>query len=114
MNLACQQIQRVRSVPCRIEFSEAQANLAYAMMEYEPQLRDALSKRCDLELRFLDGPSIGAHSLKLAMASTVLGALMDDIVSDQITSAAQRRKASDGNAVINTGQLPSLQVWDNA
>ena len=76
-------------------------------MEYEHQLRDALSKRGDLELRFHGGQPIGAHSFKLATASSVLGALMEDVIDDQITSAAKWRKTSDG---ATAGQLPSLQV----
>ena len=76
-------------------------------MKYEQQLRDALSKRGDLELQFADGHTIAAHSFKLAMASTVLSALMDDVMDDQIITAAKRRKAAEGTAA---GQLPSLKV----
>ena len=78
-------------------------------MKYEQQLRDALSKRGDLELHFADGHTIAAHSFKLAMASTVLSALMDDVMDDQIAAAAKRRRASDG-AVATEEQLPSVQV----
>lgn len=75
-------------------------------MEYEEQLRDALSNWGDLELRFSAGNTFCVHGLKLALASPVLRSLMDDIMDDQLTSAAKRRKASEGT----TGPLPSLQV----
>ena len=78
------------------------------MMEYEELLRDALSSWGDLDLRFSDGKSFCVHGLKLALASSVLRALMDDVLDDQLASAAKRRKASDGA----TGPLPSLEVSD--
>ena len=75
-------------------------------MEYEQLLRDALSDWGDLELRFADGRTFCVHALKLALASSVLRALMDDVLDDQIITA-KRRKAAEGTAA---GQLPSLKV----
>ena len=76
-------------------------------MEYEQLLCDALSDWGDLELRFAAGRSFCVHALKLALASPVLRALMDDVMDDQIITAAKRRKAAEGTAA---GQLPSLKV----
>ena len=47
----------------------------------------------DLELRFHDGRSTKAHSLKLKLASIggVLQNLIDDIVDDQINDNKRRR-----------------------
>ena len=75
-------------------------------MGYEQRLREALLSWGDLELRFTAGPSICVHSVKLALASSVLRALMDDVIDDQLASA-KRRKASDGTAA---EQMPSLKV----
>ena len=64
----------------------------------------------DLELRFHDGRSIKAHSLKLRFAALdgVLCNLIDDVLDDQITDAAAKRKRADpaGAAV----DLPVLKV----
>ena len=76
------------------------------IMGHEHRLREALSSWGDLELRFTAGPSICVHSVKLALASSVLRALMDDVIDDQLASA-KRRKASDGTAA---EQMPSLKV----
>ena len=62
-------------------------------MEYERLLRDALSDWGDLELCFADGRTLCVHALKLSLASPVLRALMDDVLDDQIITAAKRRKA---------------------
>ena len=78
-------------------------------MSYESQLREALSGRGDLELRFQGGQSIRIHSQKMALASSVLQALMDDVMDEQITSA-KRRKFADGEGGSLAHSLPSLQV----
>ena len=77
-------------------------------MSYESELRGALSGRGDLELRFQAGQSIRIHSQKMALASSVLQALMDDIMDEQIASA-KRRKIAGGEGG-SSDHLPSLQV----
>ena len=64
----------------------------------------------DLELRFHDGRSIKAHSLKLKIASLdgVLHNLIEDVVDDQITGAKRKRSGDcDSDTVAN---LPCLKV----
>ena len=65
-------------------------------------MRDALSGRGDLELRFQTGPSIRVHSQKMSLASSVLQTLMDDVMDEQIASAKRRR--------VDAEPVPSLQV----
>ena len=77
-------------------------------MSYESQLRDALSGRGDLELRFQCRKSIRVHSQKMALASCILQALMDDIMDEQIASA-KRRKIAEGDSG-SSDHLSSLQV----
>ena len=62
----------------------------------------------DLELRFHDGRSIKAHSqkLKLAALDGVLCNLIDDVLDDQITNAAAKRKREDPGVV----DPPGLKV----
>jgi len=64
----------------------------------------------DIELRFHDGRSIKAHGLKLKLSALdgVLCNLIDDVLDDQITDAAAKRKRVDpaGAAV----DLPVLKV----
>ena len=62
----------------------------------------------DLELRFHDGRSIKAHSLKLKIASLdgFLHNLIEDVVDDQIIGM-KRKRSEDAN---NTADLPSLTV----
>ena len=64
----------------------------------------------DIELRFHDGRSIKAHGLKLKLSALdgVLCNLIDDVLDDQITHAAAKRKRVDpaGAAV----DLPVLKV----
>ena len=78
-------------------------------MSYESQLREALSGRGDLELRFQAGQSIRVHSQKMALASRVLQALLDDVLDEQITST-KRRKIAEGEGGSSAHSLPSLQV----
>ena len=61
----------------------------------------------DLELRFHDGRSIKAHSLKLKIASFsgVLQNLIEDVFDDQITGS--KRKRADPGSV---DHLPILKV----
>jgi hypothetical protein len=61
----------------------------------------------DLELRFHDGRSIKAHSLKLKLASIggILQNLIDDVLEDQITGS-KRKRMDQGTA----DHLPSLKV----
>ena len=77
-------------------------------MSLESQLRGALSGRGDLELRFQTGQSIRVHSQKMALASSVLQALLDDVMDEQITSAKRKRVADDEGA--SSEHAPSLQV----
>ena len=62
----------------------------------------------DLELRFHDGRSIKAHSLKLKIASLdgFLHNLIEDVVDDQIIGM-KRKRSGDAD---NTADLPSLTV----
>ena len=80
-------------------------------MTHEVQLREALADcRGDLELRFQGGQSIRVHSQKMALASSVFQALMDDVMGDQIApeSAKRRRIAGEGEGA--EPKLPSLLV----
>ena len=80
-------------------------------MSHEVQLREALADcRGDLELRFQGGQSIRVHSQKMALASSVFQALMDDVMGDQIApeSAKRRRIADEGGGA--EPKLPSLLV----
>ena len=74
----------------------------------EHQLRGALAGRGDLELRFQSGQSIRIHSQKMALASSVLQALLDDVMDAQITSAKRKRVADNEGA--SSEHVPSLQV----
>ena len=62
----------------------------------------------DLELRFHDGRSIKAHSLKLKLASRggFLHSLIEDVVDDQITGS-KRKWVDDSNT---SSALPTLKV----
>ena len=62
----------------------------------------------DLELRFHDGRSIKAHSLKLKIASLdgVLHNLIEDVVDEQITGNKRKRSSDSDRAA----DLPSLTV----
>ena len=72
-------------------------------------MRDALSGRGDLELRFQAGPSIRVHSQKMSLASSVLQTLMDDVKDEQIASA-KRKRVADPNEGASLEHVPSLQV----
>ena len=66
----------------------------------------------DLELRFHDGRSIKAHSLKLKLASRggVLHNLIEDVVDAQITGNKRKRILEDSDA----SDLPSslkVSIW---
>ena len=78
-------------------------------MTKERQLRDALSGRGDLELRFQAGPAIRVHSQKMALASSVLQTLMDDVLDEQITSG-KRKWVADPNEDASLESVPSLKV----
>ena len=58
-------------------------------------LQEALDEG-DLEIRFHDGRSTKAHSLKLKLASRggVLRNLIEDVLDDQITGSKRRRTDS--------------------
>ena len=75
-------------------------------MDYLERLQRVLDTG-DLELRFHDGRSIKAHSLKLKLASFdgVLKNLIEDVVDDQITGNKRKRSDSD-----NIADPPSLAV----
>jgi hypothetical protein len=55
----------------------------------------ALEHRSDVELRLSCGKSIRAHSLKLSLASSVLGDLIDSIMDEQITAMRAAKKKRD-------------------
>ena len=59
-------------------------------------------------LRFQSGQSIRIHSQKMALASSVLQALLDDVMDEQITSAKRKRAADSEGA--SSEHVPSLQV----
>lgn len=82
-------------------------------MQIESTLRDALYEDSDLELCFQGGQSIPVHSLKLKLASSVLKALLNDVMDGQIASAAKRRKATEASSRCEQ-TMPSLQVgaWE--
>ena len=75
----------------------------------ESALREALSEDSDLELHFQCEQSIPVHSLKLKLASSVLKALLNDVMDGQIASAAKRRKTADASCSCEEA-MPSLQV----
>ena len=77
-------------------------------MDHEISLHDALSADGDLELRFQCGQSIPVHSLKLKLASSVLKAVLIDVMDDQIASA-QPRKLLEASGSCERA-LPGLQV----
>ena len=79
-------------------------------MQIENALREALSEDGDLELRFLGGQSMPVHSLKLKLASSVLKALLNDVMDCQIASAAKRRKLLEASSCLCEEAMPSLQV----
>ena len=79
-------------------------------MSHEVQLREALADRGDLELRFHGGQSIRVHSQKMALASSVFQALMDDVMGDHIVSAKHRRIADEEGGEAAEPMLPSLLV----
>jgi hypothetical protein len=60
----------------------------------------ALERRSDIELRLSCGKSIRAHSLKLSLASSVLGDLIDSVMDEQITAmkAAKRKRDEEGTS----------------
>ena len=77
-------------------------------MEHEIALRDTLSANGNLELRFRGGQSIRVHSRELKLASSVLKALLNDVMDDQIALAASQRKISGASS--GEGDMPSLHV----
>ena len=78
-------------------------------MQTEIALREALSEDSDIDLRFLGGQSIPVHSLKLKLASSVMKALLNDVMDGQIASAAKRRKTAAASNCCEEA-MPSLQV----
>ena len=70
-----------------------------------------LERRSDLELRLSCGKSIGAHSQKLSIASSVLGDLIDAVMDEQITAMrAAKRKRDDGGTSDDNQTLPYITV----
>ena len=74
--------------------------------DWHARLCDALSIRSDLELLCSDGKAIKVHSQKLALASPVLGDLMD-LMEDQIADTRKRQRTGQGDAVV---ALPQIKV----
>ena len=71
----------------------------------------ALGRRSDIELRLSCGKSIRAHSLKLSIASSVLGDLIDTVMDEQITAMkAAKRKRDDEGTSDGTQTLPHITV----
>lgn len=60
-----------------------------------------------MELRFEGGASIAVHSVKLSLASCVLGDLIDDVMADQITLARSSMRKNDEGGL---PPLPHVQV----
>ena len=80
-------------------------------MTSSEELIAALERRSDLELRFECGKSISAHSLKLSLASSVLGDLIDAITDEQITAMrAAKRKRDDEGTSDSPQTLPHIKV----
>ena len=73
------------------------------MGDTQQHLLDALADKSDIELLLDDGRSIRVHSLKLAMASSVLSDLMD-VMEEQIISSKRQR------TVEGMHSLPTLKV----
>ena len=71
--------------------------------EWHSRFSGSISIRSDLELLCSDGKAIKVHSLKLALASPVLGALTD-LMEDQIMTA-RRQRMTEGQ-----GQAPMPQI----
>ena len=70
----------------------------------------ALERRSDIELRLSCGKSIRAHSLKLSLASSVLGDLIESVIDELITAMkAAKRKRDEGNSDDNK-TLPHVTV----
>ena len=79
--------------------------------EGSSRLIAVLERRSDLELRLSCGKSIRAHSLKLSIASSVLGDLIDTVMDEQITAmrAAKRKRDDEGTSDDNQ-TLPHVTV----
>jgi len=79
--------------------------------EGSSRLIAVLERRSDLELRLSCGKSIRAHSLKLSIASSVLGDLIDTVMDEQITAmrAAKRKRDDEGTSDDNQA-LPHITV----
>ena len=74
-------------------------------------LTAALERRSDIELRLSCGKSIRAHSLKLSLASSVLGDLIDAVMDDQITAMRAAKKKRDDEGTSDDNQtLPHITV----
>ena len=78
-------------------------------LEWMKQLCDTISIRSDLELLCSDGKSINVHSMKLALASPVLGELMD-LMDDQIISEAKRQRMDELKQRAGGQRSPQLKV----
>ena len=76
--------------------------------DWHSRLCDALSIRSDLELLCSDGKAIKVHSLKLALASPVLGELVD-VMEDQILDARKEQRTS-SNQEGGASLLPQIKV----
>ena len=76
------------------------------------RLMAALERRSDLELRLSCGKSIRAHSLKLSLASSVLGDLIDAVMDEQITAtrAVAKRMRDDEGTSDSPQTLPQIMV----
>ena len=70
-----------------------------------------LERRSDIELRLSCGKSIRAHSLKLSIASSVLGDLIDTVMDEQITAMrVAKKKRDDEGTSDGTQTLPNITV----
>ena len=70
----------------------------------------ALGRRSDLELRLSCGKSIRAHSLKLSLASSVLGDLIDAVMDEQITATKAVEKRKRDNKGTSDGSQTQIMV----
>ena len=76
------------------------------------RLTAALERRSDIELRLSCGKSIRAHSLKLSLASSVLGDLIDSVMDEQITAMRAAKKKRDDEGTSDAPlTLPHITVF---
>ena len=76
-----------------------------ASNEIQSRLLESLSRRSDLSLVLSDDKTIDVHSQKLALASPMLGEMMD-VMEDDLASAKRQKKEDKEEKRV----LPRLKV----